>query len=60
MLYSSTFLDREEFGRIYNGTAYADLKARYDPQGRAATLFEKASHPGSLSPSSSSAAGGAG
>jgi hypothetical protein len=44
MLYSSTFLSRDEFDRIYNGAAYAVLKARYDPAGRAATLFEKAVH----------------
>jgi FAD/FMN-containing dehydrogenase len=44
MLYSSTFLSREEFDRLYNGAAYAGLKARYDPGGRAATLFDKAVH----------------
>lgn len=42
MLYSSTFLPREEFDRLYNGAAYAALKAKYDPAGRAPTLFEKA------------------
>ena len=42
MLYSSTFLDREEFDRYYNGEGYAALKAKYDPAGIAPTLFEKA------------------
>ena len=46
MLYSSTFLDRDEFDRLYNGAAYAGLKTRYDPQARAATLFDKATHGG--------------
>jgi FAD/FMN-containing dehydrogenase len=41
MLYSSSFLSREEFERLYNGAAYARLKARYDPQSKAYTLFEK-------------------
>jgi FAD/FMN-containing dehydrogenase len=41
MLYSSTFLSREEFGRLYNGEDYARLKARYDPAGRQRGLFEK-------------------
>jgi FAD/FMN-containing dehydrogenase len=41
MLYSSTFLDKEEFDRRFNGTAYAALKQIYDPEGNAPTLFEK-------------------
>ncbi len=41
MLYSSTFLDEDEFNRIYNGAAYAALKAKYDPQGKLKTLYEK-------------------
>lgn len=41
MLYSSSFLSRGEFERLYNGAAYAELKARYDPQGKAYTLYEK-------------------
>jgi FAD/FMN-containing dehydrogenase len=45
MLYSSTFLPRAEFDRIYNGAAYARAKARYDPQGRRLTLFEKCALP---------------
>ena len=43
MLYSSTFLDQAEFDRRFNGTAYAALKAKYDPAGNAPTLFEKVS-----------------
>ena len=42
MLYSSTFIDRDAFDRIYNGDVYAALKAKYDPAGYAPTLFEKA------------------
>jgi FAD/FMN-containing dehydrogenase len=42
MLYSSTFLEREEFDRFYNGDGYAALKAKYDPARIAPTLFEKA------------------
>ncbi len=43
MLYSSTFLNEEEFDRIYNGATYQGLKAVYDPHGRAPTLYEKVS-----------------
>jgi len=42
MLYSSSFLSKEDFGRIYNGTAYAELKQRYDPSRRAYELYDKA------------------
>ena len=42
MLYSSSFLDRDEFERIYNGGGYSELKTKYDAAGRAPTLFEKA------------------
>lgn len=41
MLYSSTFLDQNEFDRRFNGTTYAALKQAYDPEGIAPTLFEK-------------------
>jgi len=41
MLYSSTFLSREEFDRAYNGEAYAALKRKYDPGGAFPTLYEK-------------------
>lgn len=43
MLYSSTFLDRNEFDRRFNGEAYSALKAKYDPEGNAPTLFDKVS-----------------
>jgi len=42
MLYSSSFLSREDFDRIYNGRAYAQLKAKYDTSQRAPTLYQKA------------------
>jgi FAD/FMN-containing dehydrogenase len=42
MLYSSTFLSREKFDRIYNGPGYAALKARYDPKGVFGNLYSKA------------------
>jgi hypothetical protein len=41
MLYSSTFLPRDEFDRLYNGAAYERLKARYDPQKRQRGLYDK-------------------
>jgi FAD/FMN-containing dehydrogenase len=40
-LYSTSFYTREEFARLYNGEAYADLKQAYDPAGRLATLYDK-------------------
>lgn len=43
MLYSSTFLDRDEFDRRFNGEAYAALKAKYDPDGNAPMLYDKVS-----------------
>jgi len=43
MLYSSTFLDKPAFDARFNGAAYAELKAKYDPAGNAQTLFEKVS-----------------
>lgn len=42
MLYSSTFMDRKAFDRLYNGAVYDRLKQRYDPGGRVRSLFEKA------------------
>ena len=41
MLYSSTFLDESEFNERFNGRAYAAIKQKYDPEGRAPTLFQK-------------------
>jgi len=45
MLYSSTFLSEARFNKIYNGEAYAHLKAKYDPAGRFPTLYEKCAAP---------------
>lgn len=42
MLYSSSFLSKEHFDRIYNGNAYAILKDKYDPTRKAYELYEKA------------------
>ena len=44
MLYSSSFLTETEFNRIYNGAAYRALKQKYDPQGKARTLYEKVAY----------------
>ena len=41
MLYSSSFMDEAEFDRIYNGEAQRALKAKYDPEGRFPTLYQK-------------------
>jgi FAD/FMN-containing dehydrogenase len=41
MLYSSSFMSRDEFDALYNGSAYAELKKKYDPDQRAYTLYEK-------------------
>jgi hypothetical protein len=41
MLYSTTFLSEPEFNRLYNGTAYAALKAKYDPRNLSPTLYDK-------------------
>jgi FAD/FMN-containing dehydrogenase len=40
-LYSDSFFTREAFDRAYGMDAYAALKQRYDPQGRALGLYEK-------------------
>lgn len=40
-LYSDSFYDEESFWRIYDGEAYHALKAKYDPQGRARSLYQK-------------------
>jgi hypothetical protein len=41
MLYSSSFLSESEFDALYNGAAYHALKAKYDPDGNALTLYKK-------------------
>lgn len=40
-LYSTSYYSREEFWRLYNGTAYAALKQEYDADGRLADLYDK-------------------
>jgi FAD/FMN-containing dehydrogenase len=40
-LYSESFYSPEEFRDRYGGEGYAALKAKYDPQGRFPTLYEK-------------------
>lgn len=40
-LYSDSYYPREEFDAIFDGAAYARLKARYDPEGRLKGLYEK-------------------
>ena len=40
-LYSTSYYGREEFWRLYNGPAYAQLKDAYDPQRRLLDLYEK-------------------
>ena len=42
MLYSTTFLDEKKFNQRYGGASYKKLKAKYDPQGLAPTLYQKA------------------
>ena len=40
-LYSTSYYDRDEFGRLYNGGAYAALKQAYYGDGRLLGLYEK-------------------
>jgi FAD/FMN-containing dehydrogenase len=40
-LYSTSFYSKDQFWRLYNGDAYAQLKAAYDPGGRLADLYDK-------------------
>jgi hypothetical protein len=40
-LYSESYFPEDEFWRIYDRDAYDHLKARYDPQGLFANLYEK-------------------
>jgi FAD/FMN-containing dehydrogenase len=41
-LYSEAFYDEETFGQMYGGDVLAAVRARYDPDGRLSTLYEKA------------------
>jgi hypothetical protein len=34
-------MDEAEFDRVYNGEAQRALKAKYDPEGRFPTLYQK-------------------
>jgi len=40
-LYSTSYYAPDEFWRLYNGPAYAELKRRYDPDRRLLDLYEK-------------------
>jgi FAD/FMN-containing dehydrogenase len=40
-LYSTSFYERDEFWRLYNGATYAELKRSYDGDGRLLDLYEK-------------------
>jgi FAD/FMN-containing dehydrogenase len=40
-LYSTSYYSRDEFWRLYNGPAYAELKREYDADGRLASLYDK-------------------
>ena len=40
-LYSEAFYDEETFGHMYGGDVQTAVRARYDPDGRLSTLYEK-------------------
>jgi FAD/FMN-containing dehydrogenase len=40
-LYSDVYYDRAEFDRLYGDELYAQLRQRYDPQGRLLDLYTK-------------------
>ncbi|MEO6887339.1 MAG: FAD-binding oxidoreductase [Jatrophihabitantaceae bacterium] len=40
-LYSDAYYDRQRFDALYGGAAWADAKARYDPDGRLTGMYEK-------------------
>lgn len=42
MLYSSTFLSKDQFNALYNGKAYQELKNKYDPLNSLGNLYDKA------------------
>ena len=44
MLYSSTFLSKEQFSKIYNGDLYQKLKQKYDPKNLSGNLYDKVCH----------------
>jgi len=40
-LYADSYFSENTFWRLYNGDAYASLKARYDPENRLQNLYQK-------------------
>ncbi|WP_283138207.1 FAD-binding oxidoreductase [Rhizohabitans arisaemae] len=40
-LYSTSYYEKEDFWRLYNGDAYWPVKRSYDPHGRLLDLYEK-------------------
>jgi FAD/FMN-containing dehydrogenase len=40
-LYSEAFYDRDTFDRLYDGAHLAAVKARYDPDDRLTSLYDK-------------------
>ena len=40
-LYSTAFYDHREFGQLYGGDTYAQLRAIYDPAGRLPDMWTK-------------------
>ena len=41
-LYSEAFYDRETFDQLYDVAHLTEVKARYDPDDRLTTLYDKA------------------
>ena len=41
-LYSEAFYDEASFAALYGGETYAKVKARYDPEGKFPTIYDKA------------------
>eukprot|EP00415_Alexandrium_ostenfeldii_P001206 UN1206 len=41
MLYSTSFMTEEDFAERFNGKAYEQIKAKYDPAGTFKTIFQK-------------------
>jgi FAD/FMN-containing dehydrogenase len=40
-LYSTAYYPRDEFADLYGGASYADVRGRYDPEGRLTDLYRK-------------------
>jgi FAD/FMN-containing dehydrogenase len=43
-LYSEAFYERDEFDRLYGGAQLARVKARFDPDDRLTSLYDKVVH----------------